>query len=112
VVFQEPRLMPWKSVLDNVTLGLRIDGAEVAARQALADVGLSHRIDAWPLTLSGGEAQRAALARALVRAPELLLLDEAFASLEAQSKVHHWVVHRSGHLSFYCWKYPLPQLMR
>ena len=87
VVFQEPRLLPWKSVIDNVALGVRRADARTLATQALADVGLSHRVDAWPLTLSGGEAQRSALARALVREPELLLLDEPFAALDALTRL-------------------------
>ncbi|MBO1073283.1 ABC transporter ATP-binding protein [Roseomonas marmotae] len=87
VVFQEPRLLPWKTVAGNVALGLRDAGAEGAVRAALAEVGLARHADAWPLTLSGGEAQRAALARALVRRPELLLLDEPFAALDALTRI-------------------------
>ncbi len=85
VVFQEPRLLPWKTVAENVTLGLT--GARRAAEAALREVELGHRLDAWPVTLSGGEAQRAALARALVRQPRLLLLDEPFAALDALTRM-------------------------
>lgn len=101
VVFQEPRLLPWKRVWQNVTLGLREKNARQAAEAALAEVGLGHRLQAWPLTLSGGEAQRVALARALVRAPSLLLLDEPFAALDALSRLKMqslvaalWAAHR------------------
>jgi sulfonate transport system ATP-binding protein len=101
VVFQEPRLLPWKSVWRNVALGLHGSNARDRAVAALQEVGLSHRIDAWPLTLSGGEASRTALARALVREPRLLLLDEPFAALDALTRMKMqglvgslWQAHR------------------
>jgi len=87
VVFQDARLLPWKRVWRNVALGLKGADTRARAEAALKEVGLGHRLDAWPSTLSGGEAQRASLARALVREPALLLLDEPFAALDALTRL-------------------------
>ncbi|RWR26130.1 ABC transporter ATP-binding protein [Sinirhodobacter populi] len=87
VLFQDARLLPWLSVIDNVTLGLRRPDARGAAQEMLTAVGLSEKADVWPNTLSGGQKQRAALARSLLRAPDLLLADEPFGALDALTRL-------------------------
>jgi sulfonate transport system ATP-binding protein len=94
VVFQDARLLPWMRVLDNVVLGL--EGGDIAARgrRALAEVELEDRARSWPHELSGGEQQRVALARSLVREPDLLLADEPFGALDALTRIRMHVLLR------------------
>lgn len=90
LVFQEPRLFPWLSVADNVAFGLPERSsahARSVVRQTLEVVGLDEFPAALPKHLSGGMAQRAALARALVTEPQVLLLDEPFSALDAFTRM-------------------------
>ena len=86
-VFQEPTLMPWASVADNVRLPLKLTHADearsrAAVTQALERVGLAEFAQSYPRELSGGMKMRASIARALVTEPQLLLMDEPFAALD------------------------------
>jgi sulfonate transport system ATP-binding protein len=86
IIFQEPRLLPWLRVADNVGFGLEsYPKAEKQKRvaSALDRVGLSDKARMWPRELSGGQAQRVAIVRALVPRPQVLLLDEPFSALDA-----------------------------
>jgi sulfonate transport system ATP-binding protein len=86
IIFQEPRLLPWLTVAGNIGFGLSaLPSAERRERvaRALDRVGLTDKAGAWPRELSGGQAQRVAIGRALVPQPEVLLLDEPFSALDA-----------------------------
>ncbi|HJY19531.1 MAG TPA: ABC transporter ATP-binding protein, partial [Xanthobacteraceae bacterium] len=86
IIFQEPRLLPWLKVAENVGFGLGDRPKQERAQRvaaALKRVGLVDKAGVWPRELSGGQAQRVAIARALVPRPEVLLLDEPFSALDA-----------------------------
>lgn len=88
-VFQDYGIFPWKTVLDNVRFGLQVNGIKKAesterARHWVGKLGLEGFEDRYPSSLSGGMQQRVSIARALAVEPEILLMDEPFASLDAQ----------------------------
>lgn len=90
-LFQADALFPWKTALDNVAIGLAIDGvgmqeARTRARQWLARVGLGHFAERYPHMLSGGQRKRVGLAQVLIRDPKILLMDEPFGPLDAQTR--------------------------
>ena len=91
VMFQEPRLLPWARMLDNVEVGLgrerRSPEAQGRAAIALTEVELSDKRDQWPAVLSGGQKQRVALARALVSGPRVLAFDEPLGALDALTRI-------------------------
>ncbi len=91
MVFQEYSLFPWRRVIDNVAFGLEMKGVAKEERRQTADryidmVGLSSFRDAYPFELSGGMRQRVAIARALANDPDVLLMDEPFGALDAQTR--------------------------
>ena len=91
VVFQEPALFPWYTVLDNITFGLRTRGLSPASYRTrvetiIEQVGLQGFESHYPAELSGGMKQRVGIARVLVMEPDVLLMDEPFGSLDAQTR--------------------------
>lgn len=95
MVFQQSNLMPWRTVVENIRLPLEVKQMDdTSARSKVEEmvelVGLQGFEDSLPRDLSGGMAQRVALARALIHDPDLLLLDEPFASLDAMTRERMW----------------------
>ena len=91
IVFQNPILLPWRTVMENVLLPAEVQGrpmgeARTRARELLAMVGLADFEDKYPMELSGGMQQRAAISRALLCDPGILLMDEPFGALDAMTR--------------------------
>lgn len=107
LVFQDANLMPWRTVRENILLPLEMQGvpgpeADHRAREWIELVGLHGFENSWPRELSGGMAQRVALARSLIQRPDLLLLDEPFGALDALTRekmtaelLHLWQANRT-----------------
>lgn len=105
-MFQQHGLLPWRTVRDNVALGLEIIGAEQAdirarSEQIIAEMGLAGYEDHYPAQISGGMCQRVSLARTLVTRPDLILMDEPFGALDAQTRIfiqemfnQYWEKHK------------------
>jgi NitT/TauT family transport system ATP-binding protein len=91
IVYQQPLLLPWKNVIENTLVPIRVRRAKLApyrerAKELLTVLGLESFADSYPHQLSGGMQQRVGIARALIHAPEILLMDEPFGALDAMTR--------------------------
>ena len=90
-LFQSDALFPWKTAIENVAIGLHVagvaaDDAQARSKEWLARVGLDAFVDRYPHMLSGGQRKRVGLAQVLIRDPKILLMDEPFGPLDAQTR--------------------------